>query len=132
MDIAYYFQQELNKKEQETFTKTEILELLTKAEEKRIEPLLTVGDITLDYNTFTVRVGDKSVMLEKLNFKVLRHLMLNRNKVVSRADLIDSCWGMDIIVGDRTVDVCICKIKKRIENKLSITSRKGFGYILAE
>ena len=39
MDIAYYFQQELNKKEQETFTKTEILELLTKAEEKRIEPL---------------------------------------------------------------------------------------------
>jgi DNA-binding response OmpR family regulator len=129
MDTIFYFEGLVNKSNNETFTKDEIFSLLKDADERRLKKIISEMDITIDDDRFLVRKGDKEIVLPKIEYKVLRYLMLNKNKVINRDELLYTCWGNDIVVGDRSVDVCICKIKKALGNKEIIQNRKGIGYM---
>jgi two-component system alkaline phosphatase synthesis response regulator PhoP len=129
MDTIFYFEGFINKSNKETFSKDEIFTLLKDADEKRLKKIISEMDITIDDDKLLVRKGDKEIVLPKLEYKVLRFLMLHKNKFINRDELLYTCWGNDIIVSDRSVDVCICKIKKALGNKEIIQTRKGYGYM---
>jgi two-component system alkaline phosphatase synthesis response regulator PhoP len=89
--------------------------------------LITVGDLTIDRTSYTIKVLDKEINLPKKEFELLYFLAQNPNKVFSREELLQNIWGSDVYVLARTVDVHIRKVREKIGEEY-ITTVKGVGY----
>ena len=77
----------------------------------------------------SVSVGGEDVPFTKTEFELLRLLLEERGRVFSRQELIDRVWPKDVLVLDRTVDVNITRIRKKIGRFAKcIVTRLGFGY----
>jgi two-component system, OmpR family, alkaline phosphatase synthesis response regulator PhoP len=89
--------------------------------------LITIGDLTIDRTSYTIKIRNKEVNLPKKEFELLYFLAQNPNKVFSRDDLLQNIWGSDVYVLARTVDVHIRKVREKIGEDY-ITTVKGVGY----
>lgn len=85
------------------------------------------GDIELDPDQFLVNVSGKSKDLPKKEFLILQLLMSSPGRVYGREEIYGKIWGPDVIVGNRTIDVHIRKLRERIGEK-RIKTVKGVGY----
>jgi two-component system alkaline phosphatase synthesis response regulator PhoP len=85
------------------------------------------GDIFVDFTTHVVEISEKKIILPKKEFALLRLLISEPGKVFCREEIYSSVWGNDIIVGDRTIDVHIRKLREKIGENY-ITTLKGIGY----
>lgn len=89
--------------------------------------LITIGDLTIDRSSYTIKLDSREINLPKKEFELLYFLALNPNKVFSREDLLQNIWGSDVYVLARTVDVHIRKVREKIGDDY-ITTVKGVGY----
>lgn len=95
--------------------------------------VVRVGDIILDESKYMVTVKGIEIVLTTTEFKVLKILMLKPGRVFSREKIIDKLWGEDKYITDRTVDVHITQIRKKIGiYAKSIKSVRGVGYKFEE
>lgn len=96
------------------------------ANEKRI----VIGDVTLDYNSFTVTKGDEIQELPQKEFLLLYKLLSYPGKIFTRIQLMDEIWGKDSESGWETVTVHIGRLRKRFEGweEFEIVSVRGLGY----
>lgn len=92
--------------------------------------------IELDRSSCRVRLHGDEVSLTATEFRLLEFLMTRPGVVFSREQLLDSVWGHDRAVTDRTVDVYILRLRQKVEvdpaNPLIIRSVRGFGYSFNE
>lgn len=88
---------------------------------------IKVGPVTIDPEKFVVLNGDKEIILAKKEFELLYLLALKPGRVFLRNEILNAIWGNDVIVGDRTIDVHIRKIRQKLELDC-ITTVKGVGY----
>ncbi len=98
--------------------------------------VICIGDITLDLRRTAVMKGNTLLSLSPREFQLLKTLMLNAGKTLSRQELLDRVWGEDWIGDTRTLDVHIHWLREKIEDnprtpKYIITIR-GIGYRFAE
>ncbi|MCU0356197.1 MAG: response regulator transcription factor [Cyclobacteriaceae bacterium] len=102
---------------------------LFRREVKKSDPanIITIGNLTIDRSSYTVKVNEEEVNLPKKEFELLYFLARNPNKVFSREDLLQNIWGSDVYVLARTVDVHIRKVREKIGEDY-ITTVKGVGY----
>ena len=85
--------------------------------------------LELNLNKKTVSIDGKDVPFTKTEFELLRLLLDERGRVFSRQELIDRIWPKDVLVLDRTVDVNITRLRKKIGRFATcIVTRLGFGY----
>ncbi len=85
--------------------------------------------ITLDLNAKTATCDGKELEFTKLEFELLSFFLQHANKVYSREDLLKNCWPQDVLVLDRTVDVNITRLRKKIGHYgKQIKTRVGYGY----
>ncbi len=95
-------------------------------------PAYEKGDLKIDFSTYEVFVRGKSVKLTLKEFELLRFLVQNPNRVLSRDQLLDRVWGGETYVTPRTVDVHIRRLRKAIEKDDSkpkwILTLRGVGY----
>ena len=92
---------------------------------------VTVGNITIDKERYIIiRDGDELVLPRK-EFELLSYLISKPEKVFTREDIYDNVWGNDIVVGDRTIDVHIRKLREKIGSE-HIHTVKGVGYKFVE
>ncbi len=96
---------------------------ITKVEGKTI----TVGNIAIDPVKFIVTIDNVEVILAKKEFELLYLLGSRPGRVFLRNEILSQVWGSDVIVGDRTIDVHIRKIRQKL-NIDCITTVKGVGY----
>jgi two-component system alkaline phosphatase synthesis response regulator PhoP len=90
--------------------------------------VLRVGDgMTIDANRFVVELGDREIVLAKKEFELLFLLASRQGRVFLRNEILSQVWGNDVIVGDRTIDVHIRKIRQKLGVDC-ITTVKGVGY----
>ena len=89
--------------------------------------LIELDEITIDPEKYLVLKHDKEIILPKKEFELLYVLASKPNKVFTRDDIFSLVWGNDVIVGDRTIDVHIRKLREKIGNKY-IKTIKGVGY----
>lgn len=94
---------------------------------KTSNKVIKVGNITIDPEKFVVLVGEKEIVLAKKEFELLYLLALKPGRVFLRNEILNAIWGNDVIVGDRTIDVHIRKIRQKLELDC-ITTVKGVGY----
>ena len=94
---------------------------------------IKVKDIVMDNKAHNVKRGSKEIELTKKEFDLLEILLINKNVVLTRAQLIENVWGYDYIGDTNVVDVFIrylrCKIDDGFEDKL-ITTVRGVGYVV--
>ncbi|MBU3155925.1 response regulator transcription factor [Clostridium estertheticum] len=94
---------------------------------------IKVKDIVMDNKAHNVKRGSKEIELTKKEFDLLEILLINKNVVLTRAQLIEKVWGYDYIGDTNVVDVFIrylrCKIDDGFEDKL-ITTVRGVGYVV--
>ena len=85
--------------------------------------------ITLDHNAKTATLDGQNLSLTKLEYELLSLLLQYPGKVFSREDLLKYCWPQDVLVLDRTVDVNITRLRKKIGRYgKHIKTRVGYGY----
>lgn len=92
--------------------------------------VIRLGGLEIDRSRFLVVRNEEIIQLPKKEFEILFFLAENVGMVISRKELLDKIWGENVFVGDRTVDVHILKIRKRIGNGY-IETVKGVGYRFA-
>ena len=86
--------------------------------------------LVIDLSHKSVKVDGEAVALTKTEFELLVLLLTHRGKVFSRQQILESVWPQDVIVTDRTVDVNVTRMRKKIGRYANlIVSRQGFGYV---
>ncbi|MBP1650496.1 MAG: two component transcriptional regulator, winged helix family [Bacteroidetes bacterium] len=96
---------------------------LHKTEEMQVH----LGDLIIDREKFTVTYKGQEIILAKKEFELLQLLASKPGRVFLRNEILNQVWGTEVIVGDRTIDVHIRKIRQKIGIDL-ITTVKGVGY----
>lgn len=97
------------------------------SKKQNITNQISVGDLTIDRSSYTVKMEEGEITLPKKEFELLYFLAQNPNKVFSRDDLLQNIWGSDVYVLARTVDVHIRKVREKIGEDY-IKTVKGVGY----
>jgi two-component system alkaline phosphatase synthesis response regulator PhoP len=89
--------------------------------------LIEVGDLTIDKERVSVINNGEVIELAKKEFELLYLLVSKPGKVFSREEIFNKVWGTDVIVGNRTIDVHIRKLREKIGDHY-IKTIKGIGY----
>lgn len=89
--------------------------------------VLEMGNLVIDPERFLVTVENKDISLAKKEFELLYLLAQKPGRVFLRNEILNQVWGNDVIVGDRTIDVHIRKIRQKLGVDC-ITTVKGVGY----
>lgn len=94
------------------------------------ERQLKIGDLILDYDSYTVTRGDEVQELPQKEFQLLYKLLSYPGKIFTRIQLMDEIWGVDCDTGWETVTVHIGRLRKRFENytEFEIENIRGLGY----
>jgi two-component system alkaline phosphatase synthesis response regulator PhoP len=94
------------------------------------DAIISLYDITIDPDRYSVKAAGKSVILTKKEFEILLFLAKRPGRVITRERLLNEIWGENIVVVDRTVDVHIRKIREKLgpSHMNVIETIKGVGY----
>lgn len=88
---------------------------------------IEVHDLVIDKQKVLVFKGEQSIELPRKEFEILWLLASKPGRVFTREEIFDKIWGNDVIVGNRTIDVHIRKLRERIGEEY-IKTMKGIGY----
>ena len=88
---------------------------------------IKVGDFEIDREKYLVSFGDMEIILARKEFELVALLASKPGKVFLRNEILNRIWGTDVIVGDRTIDVHIRKIRQKLGVDC-ISTVKGVGY----
>jgi two-component system alkaline phosphatase synthesis response regulator PhoP len=91
------------------------------------ETLLKFDNLIIDQEEFRVTLKGKEINLAKKEFDLLNLLVSKPGKVFKREEILSQVWGREVIVGDRTIDVHIRKLREKLGDSL-IKTYKGVGY----
>jgi two-component system phosphate regulon response regulator PhoB len=109
--------------------------LLRRSRPERVANRLSAGDLDLDRETRRVRRGGREVHLGPTEFRLLEYLMEKPGRVFSRAQLLDSVWGLSAEIDERTVDVHVGRLRKALSRgreRDPVRTVRGAGYSFDE
>jgi two-component system alkaline phosphatase synthesis response regulator PhoP len=101
--------------------------LFRRLEEKNTAKNIKIGNIEIDKEKYIVVKDGKEITLPRKEFELLGLLVSKPGRVFKREEILNKVWGNDTIVGDRTIDVHIRKLREKIGEELFKTI-KGIGY----
>ena len=94
---------------------------------KETGSVLQTGDILIDRQKYLVTYNNEQIILARKEFELLALLASKPSKVFLRNEILQKVWGTKVIVGDRTIDVHVRKIRQKLSEDC-ITTVKGVGY----
>ena len=107
--------------------------ILRRTMDEEQDAIIRAGELTMDQDTHEVSVGDVPVELSPTEFKLLRYLMLNPNRVLSKAQILDHVWEYDFNGDAGIVESYISYLRRKLDSHASepmIQTKRGFGYML--
>jgi two-component system, OmpR family, response regulator len=103
---------------------------LSRRPKNNLDPVLKIGDISLDTVNIQIKRRNKKIELSKTEFSLLEYLMRNAGKVVSKDQIISHVWDYDADILPNTVEVYIGYLRKKLGKPDLIKTVRGFGYKL--
>ncbi len=91
------------------------------------ENTVSVGNLIIDKERYLIKINNEEMILPRKEFELLSLLVSKQGKVFTREEIYHSVWGENVVVGDRTIDVHIRKLREKIGND-HIKTLKGIGY----
>lgn len=115
----------------------EILELMVRMEKvlerrNKLEPVIRILDMEINMEEHTVRKNGVEIPLKPMEFELLAVLAKNKNRAISRENLLRMVWGVDYMEETRTVDVHIGQLRKKLGLSEAIKTVSKMGYRLEE
>jgi len=98
-----------------------------KTKEEQMEDVMSFDGITINKDQYFVEIDGKEITLPRKEFELLSLLASVPNKVFNREYILKTVWGQDVVVGGRTIDVHIRKLREKIGDDF-IKTIKGVGY----
>ncbi len=100
--------------------------------EETVTKLITVGDLTLDTESCTLKKGDEDIELTHIEYKIMEMFMSHPGKVFTKQQIYEYAWGEDYIIADNNIMVCISKLRSKLCDDASeyIKTLRGLGYRL--
>ena len=96
------------------------------------ENVIVSGDLSIDKERYLIMKKGKEIVLPKKEFELLSLLISKPDKVFTREEIFNRVWGDNIIVGDRTIDVHIRKLREKLgENYIKTVKGIGYKYVKA-
>lgn len=106
-----------------------VLRRTTESNERKTSDVLTYGTLELDTKRIKASIDGQEIPLTKKEFEILKLLLENRGNVFSREEILSRIWKDEAYVLDRTIDVNITRLRKKISPYgKNIVTRLGFGY----
>lgn len=96
-------------------------------EETNSESIIKIGALTINRDEYKIALNGKEIILPRKEFELLSLLASKPNKVFKRDEILDKVWGNEVVVGGRTIDVHIRKLREKIGDT-SFKTVKGVGY----
>lgn len=96
-------------------------------EERPSQKILKIGELIINREEYKISHHGKEIILPRKEFELLSLLATKPNKVFKREEILDKVWGNDVVVGGRTIDVHIRKLREKIGDDCFKTV-KGVGY----
>ena len=91
--------------------------------------VIDIGEMHIDLSTKCVSIHDRLIPITKKEFEILNMLAQSPGKIFSREDILNKVWSDDSYVLERTVDVHITRLRKKLgEQGKHIANRSGYGY----
>ena len=106
---------------------SKIKALLRRKSSEQDQTIIQINDLIIDRSKYSVNMKGIELNLPRKEFELLYLLVSSPNTVFTREKILDVVWGSDVIVGDRTIDVHIRKIREKI-GASSFKTIKGVGY----
>ena len=107
--------------------------ILRRTKQEEEDATLKVGEVEMDQDTHEVIVKGESVELSPTEFKLLRYLMLNPNRVLSKAQILDHVWEYDFNGDAGIVESYVSYLRRKLDpltEEPLIQTKRGFGYML--
>ncbi|WP_026827340.1 response regulator transcription factor [Exiguobacterium artemiae] len=100
--------------------------------QKAVVPVIRFGDLTIDKRSQQLTIGTTCLTIPRREFDLLHQLASFPGRVFSREELIEHVWGLDFMGDDRTIDVHIKRLRRRLEgtDAIEIQTVRGLGYRL--
>ena len=98
----------------------------TKEDHKK-ENILDFGDLIIDRDEYKIIRQEEEIFLPRKEFGLIYLLASKINKVIKREEILENIWGSGVVVGDRTIDVHVRKLREKIGNNY-LKTVKGIGY----
>lgn len=96
-------------------------------EDEKADDILKIGNLTINREEYKIIIKGEELVLPRKEFELLSLLATKPNKVFKREEILDRVWGNEVIVGGRTIDVHIRKLREKIGDK-KFKTIKGVGY----
>lgn len=96
-------------------------------EDESSEPIVKIGSLVINREEYKITNKGKEIILPRKEFELLSLLATKPGKVFKREEILDKVWGNEVVVGGRTIDVHIRKLREKIGDK-SFKTVKGVGY----
>lgn len=96
-------------------------------EEEKPDEILKIGNLTINREEYKITIKGEELVLPRKEFELLSLLATKPNKVFKREEILDKVWGNEVVVGGRTIDVHIRKLREKIGDK-KFKTIKGVGY----
>ena len=95
--------------------------------------IIDAKDFILNINKSTIQKDEKCIELTKNEFRILKYLVQNRDKIVTREEIMECLWESEEFIGDSTLTVNITRVRNKLEElglKELLETKRGQGYIL--
>ncbi len=110
-----------------------VLRRVASEDDLQRENLITYKDLVLDTLSKTASIDKENILFTRLEFEILSLLVQNQGRLFSREELLKKCWPKGTIVTDRTVDVNIARLRRKLgKYGKCIKARIGYGYTFKE
>lgn len=93
------------------------------------------SDITIDHNKLTAFCGDEELKLTITEFSLLAFLFKNKERAISREELLSQIWGYDAVIETRATDDTVKRLRKKLADvgsKVAINTVRGYGFAVSE
>jgi two-component system OmpR family response regulator len=102
------------------------------ANESKVDPEIRVGDLLLNEETYEVTRSGKAIDLTATEFELLRYMMRNAKRVLSKAQILDRVWSYDFGGRSSIVEIYISYLRKKIDSlgPTMIHTVRGIGYVI--
>lgn len=107
--------------------------LLRRTNMQEVNDKIDVKDFILNTSNSTIEKDGKTIELTKNEYKILKYLVQNRGKIVSREDIMECLWESESFIDDNTLTVNITRLRNKLEElelKELLETKRGQGYIL--
>ena len=97
-----------------------------------IDNNLSLGNLVLDTNSKSIQKGNEDIEVRNKEYDLFEYLVRNKDRPISRCELLDHVWDYREYIGSNTIDVHINRLRKKLEDNNIIETVHGIGYVVRD